>query len=74
MNRTGPTEPTSCGDERCVTCADELQVVSVVELLDDGLARVDTGSSLEEISVALVEAAPGSRLLVQAKEAIGEAR
>lgn len=58
---------------RCVTCSDELSTVCVVELLPDGLAIVDTGTATEEISVALVAAAVGQRLLVQAKEAIGAA-
>jgi hydrogenase maturation factor len=34
------------------------------------LARVDTGTGTEEISVALVDAAVGSRVLVHAGEAI----
>ncbi|KWX04880.1 hydrogenase assembly protein HupF [Carbonactinospora thermoautotrophica] len=51
----------------CVTCSDEAVAVRVTELLDDGLALVDTG---EEISVALVDAKAGDRVLVHAKEAI----
>ena len=57
-------------DGHCVTCSDEAVEVTVVELRDGGLAVVDTGSGLEEVSVALVEAAIGTRLLVHAKEAI----
>jgi hydrogenase expression/formation protein HypC len=44
--------------------------VTVVELLGDGLAMVDTGSGTEEVSVALVSAGIGDRVLVHAKEAI----
>ena len=57
-------------DEHCVTCSDEAVEVTVVELRDGDLALVDTGRGLEEVSVALVEADIGARLLVQAKEAI----
>lgn len=59
-----------CHEEVCVTCADEAVAVTVVELHPGGMAVVDTGSSLEEISVALVDAAVGSTVLVHAGEAI----
>ena len=60
----------TCGDGRCVTCSDEAVEVTVVELRDGDMALVDTGPTLEEVSVALVEAEVGRRLLVHAKEAI----
>jgi hydrogenase expression/formation protein HypC len=44
--------------------------VTVLRLLGDGLAMVDTGQGEEEVSVALVEARPGDAILVHAKEAI----
>ena len=45
----------------------------VVELLDFGLAMVDTGDGrTEEISVALVDAGVGDVVLVHAKEAIAK--
>jgi hydrogenase expression/formation protein HypC len=44
--------------------------VRVVELLPDDLAMVDTGSGLEEVSVAFVSAKVGDDILVHAKEAI----
>jgi hydrogenase expression/formation protein HypC len=44
--------------------------VTVVRLLADGLAVVDTGQGEEEVSVALVSAGTGDRILVHAKEAI----
>lgn len=42
----------------------------MVELLEHELAVVDTGSTREEVSVALVEAGVGDRILVHAGEAI----
>ncbi len=59
-----------CHEDVCVTCSDEAVAVRVTELLEDGLAQVDTGQGIEEISVALVDAKPGDRVLVHAKEAI----
>lgn len=59
-----------CHGDVCITCSDEAVRVRVVELLDDGLAIVDTGSTREEVSVALVTAAVGDQILVHAKEAI----
>lgn len=44
--------------------------VTIVRLLGDGLALVDTGSGEEEVSVAFVSAAPGDTVLVHAGEAI----
>jgi hydrogenase expression/formation protein HypC len=68
-----PPVPRCYGDV-CVTCSDEAVSVRVVELLPDGLARVDTGVSVEEVSVALVEAHEGDTVLVHAKEAIAVVR
>ncbi len=59
-----------CYGEVCITCSDEAVEVTIVELLDDGLARVDTGEGIEEVSVMLVDAEVGARILVHAKEAI----
>jgi hydrogenase maturation factor len=62
---------TACHGEVCITCSDTAVEVTVVRLLADGLAMVDTGQGTEEeVSVALVEAGPGDRILVHAKEAI----
>jgi hydrogenase expression/formation protein HypC len=71
-----PREPgarvaAECHDEVCVTCSDTAVAVTVLRLLDDGLAVVDTGAGLEEVSVALVSAGPGDTILVHAGEAIG---
>jgi hydrogenase expression/formation protein HypC len=59
-----------CHGDVCITCSDEAVPVRVVQLLDAGLAMVDTGQSVEEVSVALVDAAVGDTILVHAKEAI----
>ena len=67
---TGP----ECHDEVCITCSDTAVTVTVVRLLDDGLAIVDTGQGEEEVSVALVSAAVGDTILVHAGEAIAVVR
>jgi hydrogenase expression/formation protein HypC len=59
-----------CHGEVCITCSDTAVQVTVVQLLADGLALVDTGQGTEEVSVALVTAAVGDTILVHAKEAI----
>lgn len=60
-----------CHDDVCITCSDTAVPVTVLRLLDDELAVVDTGSGQEEVSVALVRAEPGDTILVHAGEAIG---
>jgi hydrogenase expression/formation protein HypC len=67
--RMAPVVP-ECHGDVCITCSDEAVPVRIVELLDWGLAMVDTGQSVEEVSVALVEAEVGDTVLVHAKEAI----
>ncbi len=68
-----PRTVPQCYDDVCITCADEALPFRVVELLDFGLAMVDTGDGrTEEISVALVDAAVGDVVLVHAKEAIAK--
>jgi hydrogenase expression/formation protein HypC len=64
------TDWPECHDEVCVTCSDAAVAVTIVRLLDDGLAVVDTGQGEEEVSVALVSAGVGDTILVHAKEAI----
>jgi hydrogenase expression/formation protein HypC len=59
-----------CHDDVCITCSDQAVAVTVVRLLDDGLAVVNTGVGEEEVSVALVAAAVGDTILVHAGEAI----
>ncbi|MDI1465667.1 HypC/HybG/HupF family hydrogenase formation chaperone [Catellatospora sp. KI3] len=56
--------------ESCVTCSDTAVPVTVVRLRPEGLALVDVGGRVEEISVALVEARVGDTVLVHAGEAI----
>ena len=62
----------ACHDEVCVTCSDTAVAVTIVRLLDDDLAVVDTGDGEEEeeVSVALVDAGVGDTILVHAREAI----
>ncbi len=69
---TFPARPTvpECHDDVCITCSDVAIPVRVTELLGDGLALVDTGQGVEEVSVALVDAGVGDTVLVHAKEAI----
>lgn len=67
MSATGDAH---CDGEVCVTCSDEAVPVTVVALGDDGIARVETGRGVEEVSVALVDARVGDVVLVHAKEAI----
>jgi hydrogenase expression/formation protein HypC len=62
--------PGECHDEVCITCSDTAVTVTVLFLLGDGLAMVDTGAGEEVVSVALVPAVPGDQVLVHAKEAI----
>ena len=63
-----------CHDDVCVTCSDAAVEVTVLRLLNDGLAIVDSGNGEEEVSVALVTAQPGMRILVHASEAIAVVR
>jgi len=68
-----PSIPECYGDV-CITCSDEAIPVTIVELLDDDLANVDTGQSIEVVSIALVDAKVGDTILVHAKEAIAVVR
>lgn len=63
------TSPQCYGDT-CITCSDEAVPVVLIELLVDDLALADTGSGVEEVSIALVEAGVGDTVLVHAREAI----
>jgi len=63
-----------CTGRVCVTCSDTAVEVTVVEVLDHDFALVETGSGREEVSVALVSASAGDRILVHAKEAIAKVR
>ncbi len=59
-----------CYGDVCITCSDTAVEVTIVRLLADGLAVVNTGQGEEEVSVALVQARVGDTILVHAKEAI----
>jgi hydrogenase expression/formation protein HypC len=57
--------------DTCITCSDTAVAVTVVELLGDGMALVDTAAGTqEEVSVALVDVEVGDTVLVHAGEAI----
>jgi len=60
-----------CVSDACITCSDTAVAVTVVRLLGDDLAIVETGNGEEEVSVALVTAGIGDTILVHAREAIG---
>ena len=71
MNRPEPAPRPECHDEVCrITCSDTAVAVTIVRLLPDGLALVDTEAGQEEVSVALVSAGVGDTVLVHAGEAI----
>jgi hydrogenase expression/formation protein HypC len=62
--------PLECIDDVCITCSDMAVEVTVVRLLEDQMALVDTGAGQETVSVALVSAGVGDTILVHAREAI----
>ena len=66
MTTPGP----ECHDDVCITCSDTAVTVTIIELLGDEMALVDTGGGQEEVSVALVSADVGDTILVHAREAI----
>ena len=59
-----------CTGDVCITCSDTAVEVTVLRLLEDELALVDTGAGEETVSVALVSAGVGDIILVHAREAI----
>jgi hydrogenase expression/formation protein HypC len=59
-----------CVGDVCITCSDAAVEVTVLRLLADELAVVDTGAGQETVSVALVTAGVGDTILVHAREAI----
>lgn len=64
------TAAVQCYGDTCITCSDEALPVVLLELLPSDMALADTGSGVEEVSVALVEAGVGDTVLVHAREAI----
>jgi D-sedoheptulose 7-phosphate isomerase len=57
-------------DDSCITCGDVAVEARIVRLLPGALAVVATGAGQEQVSVALVSAAPGDTVLVHAGEAV----
>ena len=66
---SGP-EASECSSGVCITCSDTAVPVTVVRLLADQMAVVDTDAGEETVSVALVSAGVGDTILVHAREAI----
>ena len=66
---SGP-EASECREGVCITCSDTAVPVTVVRLLADQMAAVDTGAGQETVSVALVTAGVGDTIMVHAREAI----
>lgn len=74
MTGSGDQSGAECHGDTCITCGDVAVEVTVRRLLADGMAVVGTAAGTEEeVSVALVDAAPGDRILVHAREAIAMA-
>ena len=65
------SELPECIGDVCITCSDQAVEVTIVRLLEDQMAVVDTGAGAETVSVALVSAGVGDTILVHAREAIG---
>jgi hypothetical protein len=65
-----PAGVPECYGDVCITCSDTAVEVTVLRLLEDELAVVDTGLGEETVSVALVTARVGDTILVHAREAI----
>ena len=59
-----------CSGDFCITCSDTAVQVTVLRLLEDEMAVVDTGAGEETVSVALVSVGVGETILVHAREAI----
>ena len=59
-----------CTGDFCITCSDTAVQVTVLRLLEDEMAVVDTEAGEETVSVALVTAGVGDTILVHAREAI----
>jgi hypothetical protein len=61
-----------CDHEPDITCSDSATSARVIELLPDGMAKVDILGEVQEISVELVGAGEGDVVLVHAGIAIGK--
>jgi hydrogenase expression/formation protein HypC len=59
-----------CRSDACITCSDTAVEVTVLRLLPEAMAVVDTGAGEETVSIALVTAGVGDTILVHAREAI----
>jgi hypothetical protein len=60
-----------CTEEACITCSDEGRLAEVRSVVDDGLAEVVVGGTVEAVDTTLVEpVSPGDLLLVHAGVAL----
>ncbi len=64
----------ACTGDHCVTCSDDAVEVTIVRVLADQMAVVETEAGEEEISIGLVPAQAGDAVLVHASEAIAVVR
>lgn len=75
-NPASPSNPAAddpragCVGEGCITCGDYAVQATVLELLGDDFAIVNTDLGQDEVSVALINAKVGDIILVHAGEAI----
>ncbi|GIH04868.1 hydrogenase assembly protein HupF [Rhizocola hellebori] len=60
-----------CPDDVCVTCSDYAAPAEVLRLDDAEMALVRLAGTVQQVSVALVDARVGDTVLVHAGEAIG---
>lgn len=58
--------------QHCVTCSDRAIRAEVLELLTPDTARVSIEGAIQQINVALVDAAPGDIVFVHADVAIAK--
>lgn len=54
----------------CLCCSDQALPGKVLSLQPGGMALVDLDGAIEEVSVELIESAPGDTILVHARVAI----
>jgi len=54
----------------CQCCSDEAVPAKVLALLPGGMAAVDLNGAIEEVSIELIESAPGDIVMVHARVAI----
>jgi hydrogenase expression/formation protein HypC len=56
----------------CKTCSDQAIPARVLELLPEGMARVEIDGALAMVNIVLIDAAPGDTVFVHADVAIAK--